>query len=208
MYKKIFLLALCLSVCSVCMAGGGRGFRYSGYSGGMMLHTGWLSAGNITVAGNSGAFTQKMSGMPTGVGGAMKIRFGDWFRFGTEGYVSTLRYGDHGSNARVGWGGLLVDAIWHAGRLSPFAGVTFGGGNVRNLTLGETAGMDFDAEKNVSYRKYSFLTAIPFAGVEYAMTSHMHIVLKVDWMTNLSNRQPDFPRGPRIYIGFAFFRGK
>ena len=206
--KRLIITALiCVLSCFAGHAGNGGGFRYSGYSGGMMLHSGSVSAGTVSFNGQGGAFRQKMAGMPTGIGGAVRLGFGSWFRVGTEGYVSTLKYGENGSNSRIGWGGLLVDGVWKAGRLWPFAGVTIGGGSVKNLTLNHAPRLDFDAEQDVSYRKYSFMTAVPFAGVEVAVSSHMHIVFKVDWMPNLSNPQPDFPKGPRVYIGFSFCRG-
>jgi hypothetical protein len=40
------------------------------------------------------------------------------------------------------------------------------------------------------------------------MTDKIRLNAKVDWMCNLTNRQPDFVRGPRIYFGFAFYRTK
>lgn len=184
------------------------GMAYSGYSGGMMLHTGYVSAGTINITSGGSSVPHEISGMPTGIGGAIKFGFGRHLRVGTEGYVSTLKYGGYGSYASVGWGGVLADCIWYAGRIHPFAGATLGGGNVKNLTLSGPVGNDFVAEEGVSFRKYGFMCVTPFAGVEYAASSHMRLTFKVDWIINVSNRQPDFPGGPRIYLGFMFCRGR
>ena len=176
-----------------------------------MLHAGYVSAGDISIFDGTGIAVgrQGMKGIPTGIGGAVKFRFGKWFRIGTEGYVSTLRYGDHGSNVRIGWGGILADGIWKVSpRISPFAGFTIGGGNASNLTLTTGTPDDFIAEENASYRKYGFACIVPFVGIEYDATPRISIVLKADYMINVSNRQPDFPYGPRLYIGFLFKRGE
>ncbi len=176
-----------------------------------MLHAGYLYGGRTTVFDGAGlqVSDQKMQGIPTGIGGAVKFHFGKWLRVGTEGYVSTLKYGDYGSNVRIGWGGILADCIWKTGkRISPFAGFTLGGGSASNLTLAAEAPDDFIAEQNSSYRKYGFACVVPYAGFEYDATSRIRIVFKADYIINVSNRQPDFPSGPRFYIGFLFYRGK
>jgi hypothetical protein len=182
-------------------------FAYSGFSGGMTLHTGYLSAGTTDFRDVGGTpFSQDMSGMPVGIGGAVRFHFGKYLRLGAEGYSTSLKYGPHNSCLNIGWGGILVDGLCRMGRWAPFAGVTLGGGSVCNLTLTAPVRDDFDVEDNISYRRYSFLTVTPFAGVEFAATSHMHLVFKADWMTNVSNPQPDFPSGPRFYFGFSFYR--
>lgn len=182
-------------------------FAYRGFSGGMMIHTGYVSAGNIDLQSAGGVVSpQNMSGMPVGLGGSMKLHFGKYLRLGGEGYSTSLKYGPHKSSLNIGWGGILIDGLYRMGRWAPFAGVTFGGGSVKNLTITETVVDDFIVEDNISYRRYSFMAITPFVGVEFAATSHMHLLLKADWMTNASNPQPDFPSGPRFYFGFSFFR--
>ncbi len=192
---------------------GGR-LSYNGFSGGMMLHAGYVSAGNITILDAAGGVvpgqsTQNIKGVTTGIGGAMKFHFGRLLRVGAEGYVTTLNYGKHGSNIRIGWGGLLADCMWeNSSRFSPFAGATIGGGSAANLTLAADTPEDFVAEEGASFRKYGFMCAVPFAGVEFAATSRIRVVFKVDYMLTLSGRRPDFPQGPRFYIGFLFRRGE
>lgn len=207
----IFSLLACLGATPLHAGQNEKGkLAYNGFSGGMMFHAGYLYGGRTTVFDGAGlqVMDQKMGGIPTGIGGAVKFHFGKWLRVGTEGYVSTLKYGDYGSSVRIGWGGILADGIWKTdGRISPFVGFTIGGGSAANLTLAAETPDDFIAEQNASYRKYPFACVVPYIGLEYAATARMRIVLKADYMVNISNRQPDFPSGPRIYIGFLFYRG-
>ena len=151
--------------------------KYNGYSGGMMLHTGY-------------------------------VFFGKYLRVGTEGYSTTLYYGQKGSYATIGWGGLLADCAFTKDRHTFFVGATVGGGAFRNLTLTEPMHHDWEVENNVSYRKYAFMAVTPFVGYEWAMTQKIHLALKLDYLLNVSNPQPDFITGPRLYIGFMFCRGQ
>lgn len=187
-------------------------FAYSGFSGGMMVHTGYLSGGEITITddGGSNLYHAKLSGAPTGIGGVARVHFGKHLRVGSEGYVSTLRYGskNNDSHARIGWGGVLADCLWRFGKWAPYAGATVGGGSFRNLTLENPTPLDYVAEQNTSFRKYSFMVLAPFTGVEYSITDKIRLNLKADWMLNLTNRQDDFAGGPRIYFGFSFYRMK
>ena len=180
---------------------------FSGYSGGMMIHSGYVSAGNVTFTPPNGGVpvTAKISGLPLGIGGALKIHFGKHLRIGTEGYSSNLRYGKNGSYEHTGWGGLLADGVLPLGRWFPFAGITLGGGGVKNVTaLQDTTG-DFALDDGTtSYRKYTFMALAPFIGVEYALTARIHLVLKADWLLDATSRQSDFVRGPRVYFGFMF----
>lgn len=183
-------------------------FAYSGFSGGMMVHTGYLFGGDITLTDGLGNYRQKLSGAPTGIGGAARVHLGKHLRVGGEGYVTTLKYGKHDSYATIGWGGVLADCIWRFGRWAPYVGTSFGGGSMKNLTLTSPTPLDDRMEERSSFRKFGFLTLVPFAGVEFTMTDKIRLSMKADWMCNLTNRQPDFVTGPRIYIGFAFYRTK
>ncbi len=91
-------------------------FAYAGFSGGMMIHTGYLYGGSISPATDAGCnclYDRKIAGAPFGIGGAARVHFGEHLRIGTEGYVSTLNYGGKGNDsfARLGWGGVLADCI-------------------------------------------------------------------------------------------------
>lgn len=180
---------------------------FSGYSGGMMVHSGYVSAGNVTFISPDGSVpaSAKISGLPLGIGGALKIHFGKHLRIGTEGYSSNLRYGKHGSYEHTGWGGLLIDGVLPLGRWFPFAGITVGGGGVKNVTVFRDTTGDFILDDGTtSYRRYTFMAVAPFLGVEYALTDRVHLVLKADWLLDATSRQSDFARGPRVYFGFMF----
>lgn len=180
---------------------------FSGYSGGMMIHSGYVSAGNVTFTSPNGSVpaSAKISGLPLGIGGALKIHFGKHLRIGTEGYSSNLRYGKYGSYEHTGWGGLLVDGVLPLGKWFPFAGITVGGGGVKNVTVFQDTTGDFTLDDGTtSYRRYTFMAVAPFLGVEYALTARIHLVLKADWLLDTTSRQSDFVRGPRVYFGFMF----
>lgn len=180
---------------------------FSGYSGGMMVHSGYVSSSTISFSRGDGtpASSVRMAGMPLGIGGALKIHFGKHLRIGTEGYSSNLRYGKNGSYSHTGWGGILVDGVIPIGKWSPFAGVTVGGGGVKNVTVLEKTTDDFILDDGTtSFRRYAFMAIAPFIGVEYALTQRVHLVLKADWLLDATSAQPDFVQGPRLYIGFMF----
>lgn len=184
--------------------------NYSGFSGGMMIHSGYLQSERfeLTDANNHPISQNKIEGTPFGIGGAARLHFGKHLRVGGEGYVSDIRYNSNGSYASTSWGGLLVDCIWQIKRFAPFAGLLVGGGNTKNLTLSEKYADDYMIENNTSFREYSFLAIAPFVGVEYAVNSKIRLTLKADYLINLNNPQNDFAHGPRIFLGFMFYRLK
>jgi hypothetical protein len=211
---------------------------YGGFSGGMMVHTGYITGGNMNIV-SPNAVTQanpggvignaRLSGTPVGLGGVARIHIGPNVRIGGEGYISTLNYGTgHGSkrnlsHARISWGGALVDYCWLRGKWTTYVGGTVGGGGFKNLTLispttqldnvGELVYVEGEDGEPVlvpgaSYRSYKFMVLAPFAGIEFALSDHLSLNVKADWMLRLTNRQPDFASGPRLYFGFAFYRRK
>ena len=184
--------------------------KYSGFSGGMMIHSGYLQSNNfeITNINNESISKNKIKGFPFGIGGAARLHFGKHIRVGGEGYVSDIKYNSNGSYFSTSWGGLLVDCIWQFKRFAPFAGLLVGGGNSKNLTLNKDYGNDFVIENNASFREYSFLAIAPFIGVEYAINSKIRLTLKADYLVNINNPQNDFATGPRIFLGFMFYRLK
>ena len=165
-----------------------------------MLHAGWVSRGDMVVSGAS----QSLSGATMGIGGAVRLRFGDHLRVGTEGYTSSLGYGKWGSSLSIGWGGLLVDWSWKRGRFTPFVGTTIGGGVVENLTLTREPALDVAPEDGVSYRNYGVGVVVPFVGVEYSLSERMSLMLRGDWMFSLGRSEFDFPSGVRCYVGVMF----
>lgn len=169
-------------------------FKYTGFSGGMMVHSGFLQ--------QSGE-----NGMPFGLGGCGKVHFGKYLRVGAEGYVSDLTYGNHNSISSVSWGGLLIDLKADIKRFTPFTGVLLGGGSFQNIILSEGIKNDFGVIENAGFRKYSFMAFCPFLGMEYALNDKIRLTLKADYLMNLNNEQ-DFPNGLRVFIGCMFYRLK
>jgi hypothetical protein len=182
-------------------------FRFSGFSGGMALHTGYLYAGMPAFHTLTGmpVMGEKLHGMPAGIGGAVKLHFGHHFRVGSEGYSSTLVYGKTKSRWSLSWGGLLADSQWQVKRWTWFAGGTVGFGAVRHLVLLDANSNDLQIEKQSVYHKYNVVVLVPFVGVEYALTETVRLCLKLDYAFNVSNRQPDFAEGLRVYFGCSFY---
>lgn len=207
MTKKYFIAALLATLVSY-SALSQEGLKYRGFSGGMMVHTGYLQSNSFdlqTIQGNY-ITTSKVEGMPFGIGGAARLHFGKHLRVGGEGYVSNLRYGVKGTTSSVSWGGVLVDCVWPLGRWWPFSGLTVGGGAVEHIVLQAEPAPDFVAESNAAYREYTFMALAPMVGIEYAMSEKIHLTFKMDYVINLTNPQADFPSGPRFFLGFMFYR--
>ncbi|MGN0188957.1 MAG: hypothetical protein ACI395_05525 [Candidatus Cryptobacteroides sp.] len=180
---------------------------YNGFFGGMMLHTGYLSAGNVsyTMSGGSATRDVRMAGVPFGIGGAIRFVFGNHLRVGGEGAVSTVKYGQYKSTARMSYGGFLADCFWTAGRWRIFVGGLLGGGSQTNMLLLDDPKDDFVTEDGTAaYRKFTYFLFSPFVGTEFAVSQKINIVLKADYMLTPVRHQSDFMAGPRLYIGFMF----
>ena len=212
MIRRLFLfIVVIFSINNSCFAReNGARFAYKGFSGGMMPHSGYFFGGKTAVydAQETLLSVEEMRGLPLGLGGAIRLHFGDHWRLGTEGYSTTLRYGKYNSNVTIGWGGLLADYHWKIGKFKPFGGGTLGGGSVKNLTLLQDNPLDYATEQAASYRNYSFMAFCPFAGMEYSLSDKTHLIFKIDYLMNLSNPQDDFVKGPRIYLGLMFHHTK
>ena len=176
--------------------------RFQGYSGGMMLHTGYLLGGSVDVPN----YTEKtkIQGFTFGIGGALRFHFGKHLRIGSEGYNSTLRYGKNKSSMSLGWGGLLIDCQWEIAKFTLFCGGTIGGGSMKNTILTEPVSANSAGQKAL-YQKYSIMVIDPFIGMEYAISSKIHLIIKADCIVNLTQKQSDFPIGTRVYAGIVFF---
>lgn len=178
---------------------------FSGYQGGMMFNFGYVASREYSIYDNTGAVVEKIksSGSPIGIGGALRINFGEHLRIGAEGYVSTLHSKNNSYN-QIGWGGLLVDSKWEIKRWTIFTGAVIGGGSVKSLIHLNNTPNDYILDEYTSFRKYAFCAVAPFFGAEYALTSKIHLVMKADYLLNVSNFQDDYPSGIRLFIGFMF----
>jgi len=207
--KRIFLFLYCMAVFIQIAAQNqdvnSKKMYFQGYSGGMMLHTGYLSGGEVNIAD----FSEKINvqGTPFGIGGLLRFHFGKHLRIGSEGYSSTLHYWKNKSYTSLGWGGLLLDCQWKINKFTVFAGGTIGGGSLKNVTILNNVSTH-SIKENAVYQKHTVLIAAPFIGMEYAITQRVHLITKIDCILNITNKPSDFAIGPRVYAGVVFFHGR
>ena len=187
-------------------------FRFRGYTGGMMLHSGYIQNRPFELysTASQSLGTMQIRGAAFGIGGHVKFAFGtptDMLRIGTEGHSSNVRYAPSPSYAHTGWGGILVDYIRRTeGRVHPFIGCLIGGGGVKNHIIAQGGTGDFVIEHQAAMHKYAFMAIAPFLGMEVALTPKLSLVLKADWLLNATGCQNDFTNGPRLYVGMLFNR--
>ena len=81
-YLTFALLLLLYSTSAIANDNKEKVFR--GYEGGMMLHTGYLW-GDIT------PLAHHAQGLTKGIGGAIRLKLGNHWRIGTEGYTSSMK---------------------------------------------------------------------------------------------------------------------
>ena len=171
-----------------------------GFSGGMMLHTGYLS-------GCDNPYDFKPSGATFGIGGVAKLHLSEHFRAGFEGYFSTMglkKEVQSGSFNKMFWTGVLADCFWKIGRLYPYVGATVGGGMETAFYMFEGDKHDWLPEASAVYNKKPFFAVDPFVGVEYAVGEALRLTLKADWLLAVNKDGLNRPMGPRIYFGFIF----
>jgi hypothetical protein len=204
---KKYLFLFLLSACTCLLWGQKKAdgkFAYGGFSGGMLLHSGYVWSGSFTLVNAAGQPEKRVNrGFPFGMGGMLRFRFGKHFRIGGQGYVTTL-YLPKGSYCQTGWGGLLADWVWHRGKVSPFAGVSLGGGSQKLLIL-PSDHKNGNLSDGVLFEKYTFLLADPFIGIEIRVSGKLCLVFKADYLLNLTRWKDNFTTGPRLYFGVLFY---
>ena len=204
MVKKNLISVLCwmlLFLSATAQQENSKKIYFQGYSGGMMLHTGYLWGGEINIIDYQE--NTKIQGAPFGLGGLLRFHFGQHLRIGGEGYNSTLHYRKNESYLTFGWGGLLVDCQWKIKKVTVFFGGTIGGGSVKNIAVLPPVS-PHSIEKNALYRKYTVMIAAPFIGMEYAISQRINLIAKTDYVIPLTQKQPDFATGIRVYVGVVF----
>ena len=197
--RRIFLSLTAIFACTAAMASDGDKV-IKGFSGGMMVHTGYQFGGDNPYGLN-------FSNATFGIGGCAKLRFTKHFRAGFEGYFSTAptkRGVESGSHNKLFWTGALADWIWQTGRFYPYVGATVGGGMETALYMFEGDKHDWIPEGNAVLNKKPFFAFDPFVGVEYAVGKALRLTLKADWMIAINSDGLNRPQGPRIYFGFIF----
>ena len=210
---------------------------FTGFSGGMMLHAGYLFSDDPTkVFSNTGLGSYDyVKGLPKagfcyGFGGALRVHLINHIHLGAEGHVSHMPLMNTGSNVRTGWGGALCDFYTDWGKVRPMIGMTVGGGTMKRLfvpadSLGYVpvgTSVGDTTNYNASYVKTPFFFMDPYVGLEIDLGNHMAILIRIDYMlpfgrtsSGLTNLGTDVkwsnfmtPSGPRLYIGMMFGRLK
>lgn len=178
---------------------------FQGYSGGMMLHAGWLG-------GTQASHPYNPQGATIGIGGALRVNLWNHLRVGGEGDVSTMPSNlttannilQKGSYLRNGRGGVLVDACWRMEKIWPYIGMGMGGGAKRSLFIIDGSQDDWEKEPNTIFNKQTYFYVSPFAGFDYALTKAVHISFKLDCIVCIHKGNLLSPIGPRLYFGFMF----
>lgn len=197
--KKLFVTLLSLFLVMNVSA---QGLKYRGFSGGMMLHAGYVNSFDTN------DLFDGYSSIAKGIGGAARVHLGKHLRVGGEGYVSTANYDKNESYVSLGWGGVLADYAIETEKYTFYAGATFGGGSVQHLQRRLPLENDFIDDAGTNYRHYATTLLAPFVGLEYALNERIHLTAKLDYYYPLSKDVKalcDFPAGPRCYIGFLFY---
>ena len=205
---------------------------FTGFSGGMMLHAGYLFANDPTkVFSNSGlGSSEYVKGLPKdgvcfGLGGALRTHLINHIHLGAEGFVSTMPLMKTGSNVRTGWGGVLCDVYGNWGKVHPMAGMTIGGGAMKRLYVPDQKAVEQPSTVdstttiyNSSYVKTPFFFIDPYVGLEINLAKHMALLIRIDYMLPFNINSHGFseagkrikwdnfvtPSGPRLYVGIMF----
>lgn len=207
---------------------------FTGFSGGMMLHGGYLFADNPqTVFSNNGLgswdYVKALpkSGFCYGLGGSLRCHLINHIHLGAEGFVSTMPLMKTGSNVRIGWGGVCCDFYSNWGKVRPLIGLTVGGGTMKRLYVPDNEQVEYTTTSdttiyNSSYVKTPFFLLDPYAGLEIGFGNHIALLIRIDYMLpfNIHNtglaeagKQVTWdnfvkPSGPRLYVGVMFGRLK
>ena len=178
---------------------------YRGFSGGMLLHTGYLW-------GRTAEAPYSPAGMPLGIGGAVRIHLWKHLRIGGEGYVTTL-YSSlsneasalaKGSYVRYACGGLLADYSYEWEKIWLYVGGIIGGGAKRSLFIEDGNQNDWQKESSTYVNKTPYLFLAPYIGFDYCMTPKVHLSLKLDYTLAIHHNDLLNPSGFRLYAGFMF----
>lgn len=202
---------------------------FTGFSGGMMLHGGYLFAkdpryifSNTGLGSSDYVKNLPKDGFCMGLGGTLRAHLINHIHLGAEGFVSTMPLMRTGSNVRTGWGGAMCDFYTDWGKVRPLIGLTVGGGVMKRLFVPDAptvTSADSETNYNASYTKTPFFLLDPYIGMEIGLTNHMALIIRIDYMlpfgTSKSKLTPNVdwgnfmtPSGPRLYVGLMFGKMK
>ena len=196
--KKIILLIISCLLCICATAQEKKIIK--DFSGGMMIHSGYLFGGD-----NPYGYSPK--GGTFGMGGVARLHITEHFRTGFEGYFSSMGLKKDlakGSHNKVFWTGLLADWFWKAGRFYPYVGASFGGGMETAFYMFEGSSKEWLPEGNVVLNKQPFIAVDPFVGCDVQVAESLRLTIKTDFLIAIRKSGLNRPLGPRIYFGFIF----
>ena len=177
-----FILIIVSGLLSFCAIAQEKKF-IKGFSGGMMVHSGYLSGGD-----NPHNYYPK--GATFGIGGVARLHLTDHFRTGFEGYFSNMGLKKglvKGSHNKLFWTGVLADWYWNAGRFYPYVGASVGGGMETAYYMFEGDSHDWLPETDAVFNKQPFFAVDPFVGCDIALGEALRITVKAD-LTDLWDR--------------------
>lgn len=172
----------------------GRHRIFTGFSGGMMIHGGYLFADSPEkLFSNTGlGSAEYVKGLPRdgfsyGLGGSLRIHLINHIHVGAEGFVSTMPIMRTGSNIRTGWGGAFLDGYLTVKNVRPFIGLTLGGGSMNRLYVPNQLDDVYfkiadSTHYNASYTTTPFFFLDPYIGLEVDLNSHMALIIRVDYL--------------------------
>ena len=206
---------------------------FTGFSGGMMLHGGYLFSDDPTkVFSNTGLGSMEYvkglpkSGICYGLGGTLRVHMLNFIHLGAEGFVSTMPLAvmGTGSNVRTAWGGAMCDVYANWRNVRPLVGLTVGGGSMKRLFVPDQAPVaegtpGNETNYNASYVKTPFFLLDPYIGLEIELTNHIALLIRLDYMLPFGHTKSNLvqnvnwsnfmtPSGPRLYVGVMFGRLK
>ncbi len=204
---KFFIFFIMFSLFSNSLSA--QSFGYKGYSGGMMVHSGFLKSQSFSIISTDGSLenSYQQNGMPRGIGGLIKVHFGtdkNQLRVGTGGYSSSLKYSPNPSHSSVSFAFGQLEYAYIFNKINPIVGADFGGGSVKNFIMPDVVADDFVEDDNMAYRKYKYIAIVPYIGAEFKITSSLYLLCKADYNIPLMQREADYPSGSRVYVGFLF----
>ena len=185
---------------------------FQGFSGGMMLHTGYLFGTDKAAPLAPDGRSYSPQGALFGIGGAFRVHLWDHLRTGFEGFVSTMYRGmmdnkdilQSGSYVRVACGGVNADACWRMSKVWPYVGASMGGGAMRSLYMLDGNQDSWNKQTDTYFHRQPFFYVTPYVGCDYCLTQRVHLTFRFDWMLAIHHNTFVQPTGPRVYIGFMF----
>lgn len=169
---------------------------FTGFSGGMMLHIGYMFSDDPRkIFSNAGLGSEEYiaslpkDGVGLGLGGTFRVHLLDMIHVGAEGGMSIMPLGKIG-NIRMGWGGAMCDVYTQWGKVRPLIGLSLGGGAMKRLYLPQNGPIPYAPEEaptdttlyNASYTKTPFFYLDPYVGMEVDLANNMALLIRIDYM--------------------------